>query len=334
MSTIKFIDIIRHLNEHGENHKSNPNVLDHLKKQKEKYAALRDVYLHRFNIDVNHIFEKNIRTLTSTGGGAGIAESSTKLNLTEPPRSIIYPELGVPKIDGISYATRIPNVVPPVADCPGETGDGSPTEIELTPYHEANFKRTVAYNKSSKLLWRHLDPNDPDQIRTSEFLEMHLLASLEYKEDDILFNGDGANEPTGIKNNANVSTASATNFGWNTAVSIKKTSRTNGSRSNRFWCMHPDVAAELEVRPRADGSDRFIIEDNKLNGDPVAVTPQISTADLFFGDFSVCKFLQFGKTGALINPYSIDGTIEIILLELIDLFIGNPSSIVYASNFS
>lgn len=78
------------------------------------------------------------------------------------------------------------------------------------------------------------------------------------------------------------------------------------------------------------GSGRFLCEDNQIDGYPVGVDGNLSSGEIFFGDFSNALVGQWGGIEMMVDPYTyaLSGKIRVIANVIIDVAIRNAHTFV------
>ena len=78
------------------------------------------------------------------------------------------------------------------------------------------------------------------------------------------------------------------------------------------------------------GSGRFLCEDNQIDGYPVSVDGNLTSGEIFFGDFSNIIVGQWGGLEIMIDPYKYarSGGVEVIASLVADIAVRNPQTFV------
>ncbi|OZI06596.1 phage major capsid protein [Siphonobacter sp. BAB-5385] len=187
-------------------------------------------------------------------------------------------------------------------------------------------KRLAAYVDISNQLLNQSEINIDLTVRT------YLINKLSSKFDAAGINGSGANnQPRGILQTAGIgavfaggAVSNATNANgaavtWKDVVNLYKEIAIDNADLGRLgYLLNPKVVAAMQVTPKIEGSDRFIMEEgaNTLNGFKIGVTNNVpsnitkgtttNASASIFGNWQDFWMGIWGGVDILVNPYSLD----------------------------
>ena len=98
------------------------------------------------------------------------------------------------------------------------------------------------------------------------------------------------------------------------------------------YILEPAMRGSLKTTPKVSGYPVFIWEpDNTLNGYKTAVTSQITSGDLFFGNWADLIWAFWGGLDVLVDPYTggLAGTIRFIVHQSTDIAVRHPVSFAF-----
>ncbi|MDH7444671.1 phage major capsid protein [Aquimarina sp. 2201CG14-23] len=146
--------------------------------------------------------------------------------------------------------------------------------------------------------------------------------------------------PTGLLNYVGVNVADAVNAqeaNYARIVELQGLIEEDDATENSLgYLLHPKLKAALKTKSKDEGSGRFIIEGNELDGFPFQSTSLVPVGDdagtavypLIYGDFSQMYIGQWGAVSFMVNPYSEDLTnsIRVVVNTHADIAIANPKA--------
>ena len=276
------------------------------------------------------------RELTIGDTASAFAEpgllAGLQLKLTElPSQPILHKQIGVinPKI-GRGLHSILTRTKKGNAGWATETGEAEGiVEPEFKSSVTPNYRRLEMSFNISRMAALYA----PEQIK--EILFKEIFDDLDYELDKGIFHGTGVDPYVkGLEVHEDVSQIDGSNFSFSKAVTMRKTAKNNDAGFNSFYLLNPNDEADLCERPLRAGSDRFIIENNKMNGVPVLSSTAILEGKIFHGDFSTVVVTELDPGVILIiNPFTAGATkVSIVAVRFVDVYVRNPKSIVRAVN--
>lgn len=161
-------------------------------------------------------------------------------------------------------------------------------------------------------------------------------------------NGAGGNAPTGILNTVGINTAAdvaAAASSFEKVVELQGLIEEDDSTElSLAYLVHPRLKAVLKTKSKDNGSGRFVIEGNELDGYRFVSTSLVPVGDdtgtaiypLIFGDFSQLYVANWGSFSFLLNPYSEDlaDSVRLTVNTHADVAIANPEAFAVNSFLS
>lgn len=198
---------------------------------------------------------------------------------------------------------------------PKQTGSGSfywvgeggePTESQLSVGQvKLSPKEGAAYQEYSRTLLLQASPS----IETLVQDDLVAIASLGV--DKAVFHGSNSNfQPKGIVNEVGVGSVDGAGIGWEGIVDFEtKVAVSNADVNAMYYAMNPTLRGILKTRLKAMNTAVFLMgEDGMVNGYRSAVSNQITSGYIFFGDFRQEMLAYWGLMDVLVNPFSKDIT--------------------------
>ena len=149
--------------------------------------------------------------------------------------------------------------------------------------------------------------------------------------------GSGSSgQPTGIANQTGINTPTAFAAAvptWAEVVAMESAVATdNALMGSLHYVIEAAMRGSLKTTEKATNTAKFIWDDNNmLNGYPPLVTNQITSGDVFFGNYRDLLVAFWGGLDVLIDPYtnSLSGTLRIVVHESTDIAVRHPESFAY-----
>ncbi len=151
-----------------------------------------------------------------------------------------------------------------------------------------------------------------------------------------LYGSGASGQPTGVSNQTGINTP--TNFAaavptWAEVVAMESAVAVdNALTGNLAYIIEPSMRGSLKTTEKASSTAKFIWDDNNMvNGYPPYVTNQITSGDVFFGNWRDLLIAFWGGLDVLIDPYtnSLAGTLRIVVHESVDIGVRHPVSFAY-----
>lgn len=150
--------------------------------------------------------------------------------------------------------------------------------------------------------------------------------------------GSGSSgQPTGIKNVSGVnkpSSFAAVNPTFAEVVALETyVAEDNALLGNLAYILPAGMYGALKTTAKASGQGLFVVEQpgNTINGYRAIVSNQVTSGDLFFGNFADLLIGMYGGLDILVDPYSSasSGNVRIRALQTVDVAVRNAVSFAY-----
>ena len=150
--------------------------------------------------------------------------------------------------------------------------------------------------------------------------------------------GSGSSgQPTGIKNVSGVNkptSFAAANPTFAEVVALETAvAEDNALLGNLAYILPASMYGALKTTAKASGQGLFVVEQpgNTINGYRGIVSNQVTSGDLFFGNFADLLIGMYGGLDILVDPYtaSSSGNVRIRALQTVDVAVRNAVSFAY-----
>lgn len=132
---------------------------------------------------------------------------------------------------------------------------------------------------------------------------------------------------TGVKT---VVIADVTNATWQDMLKFEAAVSSYANMGNvQFILSGPDRAMFKGIS-KDTGSGRFICESNEIDGYKAAISGELASGDIFFGDFSRILVGRWGGLEVMIDPYSLSksGGVRLVVRMICDIAVRQPEAFV------
>lgn len=212
-----------------------------------------------------------------------------------------------------------------------ETGNVANSEpqfdaITLTP------KTGGTYTDLSRNLLMQSTP-DAEQLISDD-----LLQTAASGIDKASFYGTGADgQPTGIANQTGINAPTAFAAAvptWAEVIAMKSSVAVDNALLGQLgYAIEPAMQGSLQTSPKVTGHPVFIMDDqgDRLGGYKCAVSSQITSGDIFFGNFADLIIGFWGGLDLLADPYTLglSGGLRLIVHQSCDVALRHPVSFAY-----
>ena len=179
-------------------------------------------------------------------------------------------------------------------------------------------------------------------IDVENLLRADLAAGMATAIDLAALYGSGTSgQPTGVSNqtgiNAPTSFAAAVPTYAEIVAMESAVAVDNALMGTLGYIVEPSMRGSLKTSEKASNTAQFIWEPgNTLNGYKTGVTNQITSGDIFFGNWADLIIAMWGGLDVLADPYtlSLKGSIRIVCHQSIDLGVRHPVSFAYNNDGS
>ena len=257
---------------------------------------------------------------------------------------MVLADLGMRTMSGLTTKVTIPKVSAGAAAAfvaeSGAVADQTATTAQLS----LSAKTLGARSSVSRLLLLESDPSIEQIVRDD------LVAAIASKIQDVMIEGGGSNEPTGVTGTSGIgSIAGGTNGqspAWNTHVPtlVREVEQDNAALNDGTlgWLTNPKVKSKMAAVAKVSSSDSVMILNDpwtSLYGYPIRFTTDCPSdltkgsasgvcSAMIFGDWSQLLMGSWGNSpDVLVDPYgNNDGGVKIIVFSEIDAAVRHAQS--------
>jgi len=137
--------------------------------------------------------------------------------------------------------------------------------------------------------------------------------------------GSGSSgQPTGIKNTSGINAPTAfaaANPTFAEVVAMETAvAEDNALLGNLAYIMPAGMAGALKTTVKDAGSGQFVLQGGEVNGYRAIISNQVTSGDLYFGNFADLLIGMYGGLDITVDPYtaSTSGTVRIVALQTVD----------------
>jgi HK97 family phage major capsid protein len=209
----------------------------------------------------------------------------------------------------------------------GASSESEPTfgQVTMTP------KTLGAFTDITRLMMMQSSPDIEALIRND------LTTGIALAIDDGALEGSGSSgQPTGIKNTSGVnkptSFAAATPTFAEVVALETAVAEDNALLGNLSYILPASMYGALKTAVKVAGQAQFIVEPGgTINGYRAIVSNQVTSGDLYFGNFSDLLIGMYGGLDITVDPYtsSNTGTVRIVALQTVDVAVRHAVSFAY-----
>lgn len=153
-----------------------------------------------------------------------------------------------------------------------------------------------------------------------------------------LLGSGSSGQPTGIRNTSgiNTTTFAAANPTWAEIVGLESDIAGDNALfgSLKMICT-PAEYGTMKVTSKDTGSGQFIVSpDGMVNGYDVIRSQQVTSGDVYFGNFADLLVGLFGSLDITVDPYSLSntGSVRIVALQNVDTAVRHPESFILGND--
>jgi HK97 family phage major capsid protein len=210
----------------------------------------------------------------------------------------------------------------------GAASESEPTfgQVTMTP------KTLGAFTDITRLMMMQSSPDIEALVRDDLSRAIALAIDLGGLQ------GSGSSgQPTGVKNTSGVnkptSFAAATPTFAEVVALETAVAEDNALLGNLAYILPASMYGALKTTAKASGQGLFVVEQpgNTINGYRAIVSNQVTSGDLFFGNFADLLIGMYGGLDILVDPYtsSNTGTVRIRALQTVDVAVRHAVSFAY-----
>lgn len=298
----------------------------------------RGIYIPR------SVFTREKRALLTTVGSAGgylVSEELMASDFIGMLRASVVAAAGATRLGGLVGDVLIPKQTDDGTHYWLSTEEAEVTEsaqtfgqVRLSPKHGA------AHTRYSRQTLVQTTPG-VEGIVTND---LNRIVGLAIDNACLYGSGDGG-EPLGLKNTTNVN--DPTNFAaaiptWPElmamvgACALDNAIGIGGGEDGRSagtvsWIVEGQQFADLMAKSKDTGSGTFCIDMGRIGPWLVNVSNNITTGDVWFGDWSQLLIGSWGDPDLIVNPYTSDtsGTIRLTLHHFTDIACRHPQAFAF-----
>jgi HK97 family phage major capsid protein len=209
----------------------------------------------------------------------------------------------------------------------GASSESEPTfgQVTMTP-------RTVgAFTDITRLMMMQSSLDIENLIRNDLSTALALAIDL-----GALAGSGTSGQPTGIKNtsgiNAPTDFAGAVPTFAEVVAMETAVAEDNALLGNLAYILPASMYGALKTTAKDAGSGQFVVApDGSMNGYNAIVSNQVTSGDLYFGNFADCLIGMYGGLDITVDPYtaSSSGTVRIVALQTADVAVRHAVSFAF-----
>ena len=209
----------------------------------------------------------------------------------------------------------------------GAASESEPTfgQVTMTP------KTLGAFTDITRLMMMQSSPDIEALVRDDLSRAIALAIDL-----GALQGSGSSGQPTGVKNVSGVNkptSFAAANPTFAEVVALETAvAEDNALLGNLAYILPASMYGALKTTAKAANTAQFVVEPgNTINGYRAIVSNQVTSGDLFFGNFSDLLIGMYGGLDILVDPYtsSNTGTVRIRALQTVDVAVRHAVSFAY-----
>ncbi len=151
-----------------------------------------------------------------------------------------------------------------------------------------------------------------------------------------LYGSGASGQPTGIANTSGINAPTAFAaanptfaevVAMETAVDVD-----NANMGTLAYILRADMKGALKTTEKATNTAQFVYEsDNTMNGYRTLTTQQVTSGDLFYGNWADLLLGMWGGLDLLVDPYtnSLSGTVRVVGHQSVDVAVRHPVSFAF-----
>lgn len=209
----------------------------------------------------------------------------------------------------------------------GAASESEPTfgQVTMTP------KTLGAFTDITRLMMMQSSPDIEALVRDDLSRAIALAIDL-----GALQGSGSSGQPTGVKNTSGVnkptSFAAATPTFAEVVALETAVAEDNALLGSLAYILPASMYGALKTTAKAANTAQFVVEPgNTINGYRAIVSNQVTSGDLFFGNFADLLIGMYGGLDILVDPYtsSNTGTVRIRALQTVDVAVRHAVSFAY-----
>lgn len=209
----------------------------------------------------------------------------------------------------------------------GAASESEPTfgQVTMTP------KTLGAFTDITRLMMMQSSPDIEALVRDDLSRAIALAIDL-----GALQGSGSSGQPTGVKNTSGVNkptSFAAANPTFAEVVALETAvAEDNALLGNLAYILPASMYGALKTTAKAANTAQFVVEPGgTINGYRAIVSNQVTSGDLFFGNFADLLIGMYGGLDILVDPYtsSSSGTVRIRALQTVDVAVRHAVSFAY-----
>jgi HK97 family phage major capsid protein len=265
---------------------------------------------------------------------------------------MVLSDLGMRTMSGLTTKVQIPKVSAGAAAAfvaeSGAVADQTVTTAQIT----LQARTLGARSSVSRLLLMESDPSIEQIVRDD------LVAAIASKIQDVMIEGSGSSEPTGITKTSGVGAINVGDNGgpptWALLVNLVREVEVDNAVLNEStlgFLTNPKLKSKMAQVAKVGSSDSVMLLNDpwsSLYGYPIRFTTDVPSnltkgttsgtcSALIFGDFSQLILASWNASpDVLVDPYSSssDGTVQIVVFSEIDAAVRNAQSFAITVDYT
>lgn len=240
-------------------------------------------------------------------------------------------QAGATMLTGLSGTVKIPKKSA-MASAGWFTEGSAASESEMTIGSVTMSPKTAgAYTDISRNMMMGANPSIEALVRQDLADAIGLAIDL-----GALAGSGSSGQPTGIKNTSGINNptdfAAATPT-WAEVVAMETAvAEDNALRGNLAYILPASMYGALKTTAKATNQAIFVVDpDGTINGYKAIVSNQVTSGDLYFGNFADLLVGMFGGLDILVDPYTggTAGTVRVIAMQSVDVAVRNAVSFAF-----
>ena len=264
---------------------------------------------------------------------------------------MILADLGMRTMSGLTTKVQIPKIAAATAGFVAESGDVS-DNTHVTTQITMQARTLGARTTVSRLLLLESDPSIEQIVRDD------LVSAIASKIQDVMIEGGGSNEPTGVTKTSGVGAVTVGDNGgaptWALITNLVREVEVDNAVLNDGtlgFATNPKLKSKMAQTAKVGSSDSVMLLNDpwsSLYGYPIRFSTDVPSnltkgttsgtcSALIFGDWSQLIMASWGASpDVLVDPYSSssDGTVQIIVFSEIDAAVRNAQSFAITVDYT
>lgn len=240
-------------------------------------------------------------------------------------------QAGATMLTGLSGTVKIPKKSA-MASAGWFTEGNAASESEMTIGSVTMSPKTAgAYTDISRNMMMGANPSVEALVRQDLADAIGLAIDL-----GALAGSGSSGQPTGIKNTSGINNPTdfaAANPTWAEVVAMETAvAEDNALRGNLAYILPAGMYGALKTTSKATNQAIFVVDpDGMINGYKAIVSNQVTSGDLYFGNFADLLIGMFGGLDILVDPYTggTAGTVRVIAMQSVDVAVRNAVSFAF-----